>query len=703
MKEYTTDLLRNIALVGHQGAGKTSLAESLLFNTGALTRMGKVEEGNTVADFDQDERDRNLSIFNALIPVEHKDHKLNFIDAPGYVDFQGEAKNAVAVADAAVVLVDAVAGPEVGTELAVSYAEEYDLPLLVVINKMDRENANFANVMNALRELFSNYHFVPVQLPIGEQDDLKGVVDLLTQKAYMDAGKNASDVPADMADTVEEARLELIESAAEANEALMEKYFEADTLTEDEIKAGILESMQGSDRPAVPVFVISATHSVGILPLLDAMLAYVPEPNIRPVAVEPVDGGEIETMEPPHSDDGPAIAYIFHSHTDKYGTLTYFRLFSGTLESGATLINPQADEEERFGGLMTIRGEEQLPVEKVHAGDIAVVAKLAHTHTGHTLYEKGVDKQVVPPQFSMPIYAVALHPQTQSDSAKMGEVLGHLTNSDPTLRWRFDSAVKQTILEGMGGTHINVAIKRAERLGVSLDTSVPKVPYQETVTKEATAVYRHKKQTGGAGQFAEVHLRVEPLPQSANNEEDEEEPLEFEFESEVFGGAISQQFIGSTEKGVRQVLDQGVIAGYPVKYVKAVVYDGKMHPVDSKDIAFQIAGRGSFREAFTNANPVLLEPIMSVKVTVPEESMGDIMGDMNTRRGRVLGMETDAGRSVVTAEVPLAEIQRYSNDLRSMTAGRGVYTMDFLRYERVPSNIQQEIIVQAQKEKEEED
>ncbi|MBN1203089.1 MAG: elongation factor G [Anaerolineae bacterium] len=693
MKEYTTDLLRNVALVGHQGAGKTSLAESLLFNTGAITRMGKIEEGNTVADYDQDERDRTLSIFTALVPVEYKNHKINVLDAPGFVDFQGEAKNAVCVSDAAVVLVDSVAGPEVGTELAFSYAEEVSVPIMVVINKMDRENANFHSALNAMRERFPDYRFVPVVLPIGSQADFAGVVDLLEKKALMGAGEDTADIPADMVDDVEAAHLELMESAAESDDALMEKYFDTETLTGEEIRQGIVASVQDSDSRVVPVFATSSTHSVGIFPLLDALLAYVPTPDQRRVEVASPDGGT-GVLEPPQTDDGPTVAYVFHSHTDKYGTLTYFRLFSGSLKTNDSLQNLNAGEEERLGNLMTVRGETQLPLDVLHAGDIGVAAKLRATHTGHTLTAK-YDQYVIAPLFSMPIYAVALHPRTQSDSAKMGEVLTNLTNGDPTLRWRQDAVTKQAILEGMGGTHINIAISRAERLGVGLDTSIPKVPYQETITKSATAVYRHKKQTGGAGQFAEVHLRVEPLDMETAEEE-------FEFASEVFGGSISQSFIGSTEKGVRQVLDGGVMAGYPVRYVKAVVYDGKMHPVDSKDIAFQIAGRGAFREAFQAANPVLLEPIMHVEVVVPEENMGDVMGDMNSRRGRVLGMETEAGRSVVTVEVPLAEIQRYSNDLRSMTAGRGVYTMDFLRYERVPAHIQQEIIAQAQKEKEEE-
>lgn len=692
MKEYTTDQLRNVALVGHQGAGKTSLGESLLFATGAITRMGKVEEGNTVADFDEDERDRSLSIYTALLPIEYNDHKVNVLDAPGYVDFQGEARNAMRVADAALVVVDAVSGPEVGTELSFDYAAEFDVPLLVAINKMDRDNANFENALSALETRFPDYRFVPILLPIGSQADFSGVIDVLAMKAYTGAGKDGGDVPADLQDSAEEARLQLMEAVAESDDALLEKYFETETLSEDEIRQGLLSAARDASKKLVPVFALSATHSIGVIPVLDALIDYVLPPSMRRVAVQADRGGDVEYLEPPQSDSGPVVGYVFHSHTDKYGTLTYFRLFSGTLKGNDTLMNLDGGHDERLGSLMTMRGETQIPLDVVHAGDVAVVAKLRATHTGQTLASKGFTKYVTQPRFAEPVYAVAVHPRTQSDSAKMGEVLTDLTNADPTLRWRQDAALKQTILEGSGGTHIDIAISRAERNGVGMDTSIPKVPYLETITKQASAEYTHKKQTGGAGQFARVFLRVEPL---------EEGGEDFEFGNEVFGGAISQQFVSSTEKGVRQALEGGVIAGYPVRYVRAVVYDGKMHPVDSKDIAFQIAGRGAFRDAVQSAGPVLLEPIMSVRVIVPEENMGDIMGDFNTRRGRVLGMETEAGRSVVRAEVPLAEMQRYSNDLRSMTAGRGVFEMEFLRYERVPSHIQSEIIAKAEKEKEE--
>lgn len=691
MKVYPTEMLRNVALVGHQGAGKTSLVEALLFNTGAINRLGRVEEKNTVSDFEEDEKARGLSLSTSLVPCEFNDYKVNILDTPGYTDFQGEVKNAISVADAVAVVVDAVAGVEVGTEVAWNFAAEYNRPLIAVINKMDRENANFDNALASLSTAFPDYKFVPVTLPIGQEHDFKGVVNVLTQKAYLEVGKTASDVPADMADAVEEARTVLVEAAAETDDALMEKYFEEENLSLEEVRQGMRAAAKDPSLRTVPVFVVSSTHNIATLPLLEAFTVYVPSPEMR--AFEVVEGEETEVIEGPQTDDSSLAAYVFKSSTDKFvGTLNYFRIFSGSMSADTRYWNQAKDSEERIGSLLVMRGKEQLTVDKLHVGDIGAAAKLSHTTTGDTLTTK-VDKvEVARPTFPDPLYAVALTPATQADSAKMGPTLTNICDTDPTLRWRQEPATKETILEGMGEMHINVAISRAEQLGLSLTTAVPKVPYLETITKTASAVYRHKKQTGGAGQFAEVHLRVEPLERGAG----------FEFTSEVFGGSISQSFIQSTEKGVRQTLESGAIAGFPVVDVKAIVYDGKEHPVDSKDIAFQIAGRGAFKEATSQAGPVLLEPIMNVAVTVPEEYMGDIMGDFNTRRGRVQGMDSSIGKSVVTAQVPLAEMQRYGNDLRSMTGGRGIYTMEFDRYEPVPQHLMQDIVDAAKREQEEE-
>lgn len=685
MREYMSDKLRNVAIVGHQSSGKTSLVEALLFNTGAITRLGRIEEKNTVSDWDEEERERGLSLSTSLVPIEFNDHKINILDTPGYTDFQGEVKNAIRVADSVIVTVDAVAGVEVGTELAWQYAQAYQQPIIVTINKLDRENANFERTLENLRASFPDYKFIPVMIPIGQQADFKGVVNLLTMKAYYDAGKDRSDLPSDMVEVAEAARLALVEAAAEADDALIEKYFAEGDLTSEEIRDGMRKAARNPYLKTVPVFVTSGTKNIGTVPLLEALIVYVSPPTERRVQVTN-SAGETTFLYAPQSDDGPLAAYVFKMSNDRFvGTLNYFRIFSGSVNHETRAWNAERNAEERFNSLMILRGKEQLPVERLHAGDIGVVAKLAHTKTGDTFSSKDNPLIITKPDFPDPLYFVALTPRTQADSAKMGNVLTSLCDSDPTLRWRQDADVRQTILEGMGEVHVAVAISRAEKLGVGIDIGMPKVPYKETITKTGTSTYRHKKQTGGAGQFAEVALRVEPNPGAG-----------FEFKSEVFGGAISSSFYPSIEKGIQSVLSQGVLAGFPVIDVKAIVYDGKEHPVDSKDIAFQIAGREAFKEAFMNAGPVLLEPIMNLKVIVPEALMGDILGDLNTRRARVQGMDTEGSKSVVSAQVPLAEMLRYGNDLRSMTGGRGIYTMTFSHYDQVPAHVAQAVI-QAQK------
>jgi elongation factor G len=685
MREYTTDQLRNVAFVGHQGSGKTSLVEALLYNTGAITRLGRVEEKNTVSDWDEEEKERGISLSTSLVPVEFENHKINVLDTPGYTDFQGDVKNAIRVADSVVVVVDAVSGVEVGTELAWQYAQAYQQPIIVTINKMDRENANFEQTLQNLKDSFPDYKFIPVMIPIGAEAHFKGVVNLLTMKAYYETGKDRSDLPADMQTAADAARLVLVEAAAEADDSLIEKYFADGDLSSEEIRDGMRKAARDAYLKTVPVFVTSGTKNIGTVPLMEALIVYVAPPSERRVQVADAQG-ETSFLYAPQTDQGPLAAYVFKMSNDRFvGTLNYFRIFSGSVTSDGRYWNATRGMEERFNSLMTMRGKETVPAPILHAGDIGVVAKLAQTKTSDTFSAKDNPIQVTKPTFPDPLYLVSLTPRTQQDSAKMGTILTSLCDADPTLRWRQDGGVKQTILEGMGETHVNVAISRAEKLGVGIDLGMPKVPYKETITKTGTSTYRHKKQTGGAGQFAEVSMRVEPNP-----------GVGYEFVSKVFGGAISSSFLPSIDKGVQSVLGQGVIAGYPVIDVKAIVFDGKEHPVDSKDIAFQIAGREAFREAFTDAGAVLLEPIMDLKVIVPEAMMGDILGDLNTRRARVQGMDTEGTKSVVSAQVPLAEMMRYGNDLRSMTGGRGIYTMTFNRYDQVPAHLMQNI-VQAHK------
>ncbi|MBW4436588.1 MAG: elongation factor G [Pleurocapsa minor GSE-CHR-MK-17-07R] len=681
MKEYTTDRLRNVAFVGHQGSGKTTLVEALLYNTGAINRMGRIEDKNTVSDWDDEEKERGLSLSTSLIPVEFEDNKINILDTPGYTDFLGDVKNAIRVADSVLVVVDAVSGVEVGTEIAWEYAEAYQQPIIVAINKLDRENSSYEKTMDSLRQSFPEYKFIPVMLPIGQEQNFSGVINLLTMKAYYGPGKDRSDLPAELADAADAARKVLVEAAAEADDEFIEKYFNTGELTNDEIRDGMRKAARDAYLKTVPVFVMSGAKNIGTVPLMEAMVVYVAPPSERRVQVTN-PAGETTFLYAPQSDGGPTAAYVFKMSNDKFvGTLNYFRIFSGSISANGTYYNATRAQDERFTSLMTMRGKEQIPAQVLHAGDMGVVAKLNHTKTGDTISARDNALQITRPTYPDPLYMVAVTPKTQGDSAKMGQMLTSLCEADPTLRWRQDADVKQTILEGLGEAHVGVAISRAAKLGVNLETAVPKVPYREAVTKKGSATYRHKKQTGGAGQFAEVSLHVEPYAEAA-----------YLFDWDVFGGAVSRSFEPSIDKGIQSVLGNGVIAGYPVVNVKATVFDGKEHPVDSKDIAFQVAGREAFKEAFVAGAPVLMEPIMHVEVTVPESMMGDVLGDMNSRRARVQGMDTEGPRSVVTAQVPLAEMMRYGSVLRSMTGGRGIYTMRFDHYDTVPAHVSKPII-----------
>jgi elongation factor G len=531
---------------------------------------------------------------------------------------------------------------------------------------------------------------VPLQLPIGSQADLEGVVDLITQKAYLGAEGKEGPVPEHMADAVEEARMILIEAAAEGQDQLMEKYFEEETLTEEEIRQGLRARM--GRGTLVPVLCGSAAMNVGVVPLMQAVIQLLPSPvEAAPYPAQHLaTGNEVKLQGDPAGD---LAALVFKTVADPYvGKLSYFRVFSGTLESDSRVHNSRNGEEERIGQVYVMRGREQLPIARVPSGDIGAVAKLSETQTGDTLCDQGVPLRLEPPVFPNPLYSVAVSPRTKADAAKLSPTLTRLSEQDPTLTWQYARSTRETILSGMGDTHINVAVRRMdETFGMGVDTAIPRVPYQETITRTASAQYRHKKQTGGAGQFAEVHMRVEPRERDAG----------FEFSWEVVGMNVSKTFGPSIEKGVRAVMEQGVIAGYPVVDVLAAVYDGKEHPVDSKDIAFQIAGREVFRVAIKSAGPVLLEPIYKYTITVPEEYMGDVLSDLNTRRAQVLGMDQVADKSVVTAVVPLAEMQRYVSDLRSITQGRGVFTLEFTEYRQVPSHLAEQIVAASQQEAEE--
>ena len=690
MEFYKSKELRNISLLAHASAGKTSLAEAMLFAAGAINRLGKVEDGTTVADFDEEELERRISLGTALVPCEWKGHKLNVMDTPGYADFIGEVHQAVRVSDGVVIVVDSVAGVEVGTEVVWAMAEQAGLPRLVVINKMNRDNANFDQALKSLEAKF-DATFVPFQLPLGSQSSFQGVVDLVGMKAYEGQTASETAVPGDLQDQVDEYRVKLVEAAAEADDELIEKYLEEEELTDEEIKAGLKAGIHAG--AIVPVFCTAATASLGIQPFMDAIIDYIPSPlDTGPVVAQNPVTGQEESLQPNEAE--PLTAFVFKTTADPYvGKLSYFRVYSGAMSSDSRVLNERINEEERVGQILVMRGKEQLPVDRLAPGDIGAVAKLSHTLTGDTLCDQGHPLQLPGIEFPNPLYAVAVSPKTQADSAKLNTVLTRIVEEDPSMRWYNEPTTRQTILAGRGDAHIDIAVRRmARKFSTEVLISEPKVPYKETITRVNSARYRHKKQTGGAGQFAEVEMRLEPLTRDSG----------FEYEWEVFGGAISRSFQPSIEKGIKNVLQQGVIAGYPVVDVKVAVVDGKEHPVDSKDIAFQIAGREAFKQAVLDGNPVLLEPIYDVRIVVPEQFMGDVLGDLNTRRAQVQGMDQERGNSIVTAQVPLAEIQRYSIDLRSLTQGRGYYSMELSHYQDVPAHIAQQIIKDAKKEKSQE-
>ncbi len=687
MKEYSTEAIRNVAFISHGGAGKTTLVEAILHTTGATTRMGKIEDGTTVSDFDDEEIRRSISLYTSVIPVEYNDRKINILDTPGFLDFIGEVVSALRVADGAVVLIDSVAGIEVGTEITWQYCDRFNLPRLAVINKMERENANFQKVLAALQE-FSTIRVVPIQLPWGEKQSFQGVIDLLSMKAYKGNSKTPVDIPAEYRDAVENARMTLIEAAAEGEDALLEKYLEAGELSEEEILRGLSAAVRSCSF--VPVLVASGAGEMGTFPLLDAIVNLLPSPKeVGPVVATGRDGEE--KLEP--SDAGPLAAYVWKTTADPFvGKLTFFRVYSGTINSDSRVWNSNKNIEERLGQVTIVRGKESIPVRVVHTGDIGVVPKLAETTTGNTLCDRGHPLILPMPEYPGALFQVAVSPKTQADSAKISPTLTRLCEEDPTLSWHNEQATNQTILQGMGDQHIDVVIRRAEtKFQTNMLIEEPRVPYREAITKKGQAMYRHKKQTGGSGQFGEVHLRIEPL-----------EEADFEFVNDVFGGAVSSSYMPAIEKGIRNVMKEGILAGYPISNVKVSVYDGKEHPVDSKPIAFEIAGREAFKLAFQDAGPVLFEPVMLVQITVPEANMGDVMGDLNTRRARIQGMNSERGLSIVTAHVPLAEMLRYTTQIRSMTGGRGYFSMEFDHYEILPSHLAQEVIAARQKDKKEE-
>ena len=689
MKEYQTGQIRNIALVSHNGAGKTTLVERLLFKTGAITRMGSVLNGTAHLDFEEEEVARNSSISTGIAPIEWKGIKLNLLDTPGFLDFIGEVNSAMKVADSAVVLIEAVAGVEVGTEAVWAAADAYHRPRLIVVNKMDRENVRVRRALESIRANLHG-HFVQLQLPIGEGTAFKGIVDLLGMEARLGEKGDRAPIPADMQSAAEEARAALVEAAAEGEDALIEKYLETGELTPEEIARGLKGAILSG--AAVPILFTAGEQGIGADALLDACVALLPAPNEAGQFTATDARGE--TVQHDVSDASPLTVFVFKSREDNFGKTSYLRVFGGSLASDSRVWDARHDAEVRVGTLQVLSGKDTHPITRLHAGDIGTVVKLGEAATNDTLGDRGRVLRIEPIAQPAPLSSVAIHPVAQSDTAKLSQSLNRLVAEDPTLHWYPEPATHETILSGMGVAHLDIAVHKAQsKFGVHLRTTTPKVPYRETITKAADADYTHKKQTGGAGQYARVALRVEPVDETRG----------FEFASEIFGGSVSGPFVSATEKGCRQALENGVLAGFPVVGVRVVIYDGKMHPVDSKEIAFQTAGREGFKQAVMKAAPMLLEPIYEVTVTVPADNMGDILGDMNSRRARVLGMDQEGNKSIVRAEVPLAEMQSYAADLRSMTQGRGLFSMKFMQYGRVPGHLQEELVTKLRKDREAEE
>jgi len=682
MKDYGASELRNVVILGHGSSGKTSLGEAMLFDMGAISRMGRVEDKNTVSDFDDEEQSRGFSVNASVLPGEWAGNKVNVLDAPGYMDFVGEVTAALNVAEGAVLVICAASGVEVGAELHWRFVQSQEMPRIVFINKMDRENADFGKVLEQLKSKFDGT-FVPVQLPIGSQSSFEGVVDLIAMKAYIGPDATEQDIPAAMVDDAETARMEMMEYAAEADDDLMLKYLDGEELTNEEIVTALAAAAKGGTL--VPVMVGSATQNIGVKQLLDAVVSYVPSPAQVSHSVTPA--GSEEAVELSADATGPMVVQVFKTMADPFvGKLTYFRVWSGSIASDTRVQNANKGEEERVGQLYLVRGKEQEAVKMVSAGDIGAVAKLSETSTCDTLCDAGA--LYIAPAFDYPppLFSAAVFPKTKADLDKLGSSLSRRVEEDPTLHVERNTETNETILSGMGESHVAIATRRlAQKFSVEVVTELPTIAYRETITKTASAQGRHKKQTGGRGQFGDVHCRFEPLERGEG----------FEFASEIFGGSVPRNYVPAVEKGMREILPTGAIAGYPTVDIRCVLYDGSYHPVDSSELAFKLAAQLSFKAAVPQAGPVLLEPVYEMQVTVPEEFMGDILGDLNTRRAQVQGMEQSRGNGVVTAIVPLAEIQRYSTDLRAMTQGRGMFTLSFSHYDIVPAHMMDKIAEEA--------
>ena len=692
MKTYDASNIRNVLLVGHGGAGKTSLLEAMLFTSGAMTRMGTIEDGNTVSDHDPEETRKGISVSLAMAPVEWDGVKINVLDAPGYADFIGDLRSAIRAADAVLLVVSAVDGVQVQTEVAWELAVEAGLPRAILVNKLDRERASFESTLQQLVASFGT-QVAPLELPIGEEHEFRGVADLLHKKADLYPGgpiAEEGEWPADLADIAGPYREKLMEAVAESDDALIEKYLDEGELSEEEILQGAKSGF--AEARIAPVFVGSATKPIGVDRLLSFIREEFPAPTER-AAITAIakDGSEVERACDPSE---PLTALVFKTVSDPYvGHITMFRVFSGTVRPDSSVHNATKGSDERVGQLFSLRGKEHESLSEIAAGDIGAVAKLTHTTTGDTLSTK--DRPVTLPvtQMPEPLLAFAIEPKTKGDEDKLSTALARLREEDPTLHVERSDQTHETVMYGMGESHLEVQIERMKRkFGVEVTHRPAKIAFRETVRGGGKGLGRHVKQTGGHGQYAVCNVEIEPLPRGGG----------FEFVNKIVGGAVPHQFIGSVEKGVVKAMTEGVLSGNPVVDLRCTLFDGKFHAVDSSDIAFQIAGSLALKEAAEAGGVVLLEPVVELEVVVPDAYTGDVMGDLNSKRGKISGMEpSGAGKQRIRALVPQAEVARYVIDLKSMTGGRGAFSMSFSHYDEVPTHLAQKIIDESQRAKQE--
>ena len=689
MQNYSADHIRNVVLLSHCGAGKTSLSEAMLFTSGAIPRLGRVDDGSSTSDFDPDEIKRRISINLSVLPLEWSGNKINILDAPGYADFVAGAVAGVAVADAAVIVVCAASGIEVGTELMWKLADGKGLPRLIFINKMDRENADFNKVVEQLQKRFGR-HCIPLAMPIGAHSGFEGVVDLVGMKAYKKDKKEEA-IPASLEAQAKSFREKMVEAVAEMDDELTVKYLDGQEIAAGDLSRVLIQGAKSGK--IVPILTGSALQNAGAGGLMDAICQYLPSPQ-EATAVEATNASTHQPESIKADENAALAALVFMTSADPFvGRVTHFRVYSGSVNSNSQVWNSSKAQMERIGQLFMFKGKAQEAVPKLVAGDIGAVGKLAATVTGDTLSVKEHAVKLAPIVFPDPIYSVALHPKTKTDVDKLGTVLPRLAEEDPTLRVRKDTETSEIVLAGMGEAHVDVVAERMQRkFGVGVNLEIPKVPYRETVTTLVKAEHKHKKQTGGHGQYGHVLIQVEPMPRGTG----------FEFADKVVGGAVPRNFIPAVEKGVMEARHEGVLARYPIVDVRVTLYDGSAHAVDSSEMSFKIAAAQALKKALSQGFTVLLEPIMHLKVMMPEAFTGDIISDLNTKRARVMGMIQEGGLQVIDAQAPLAEVQRYAVDLRSVTQGRGTYTMQFDHYEEVPAFQAQKIIDARATEKEKE-